>query len=200
MAFSRRVGELWEAFCRAAWDYPSKPSVARIPAPDFGSVREALFGRIEANIGAHGKRGEIIEDVKTLFEIIGDINMREDEVFTVDKTPHVIDFKSGFGSNEKGNMLRLQTVGKAYRVWNHETRLLLLVRQEENNNYLRVLRRLGLWEVHTGAEAYQVISQLTGADMQRIRNTIIEWDSDLSSSLYKYLKNQPTDLTTYLSW
>jgi hypothetical protein len=101
MAFSRRVGELWEAFCRAAWDYPSKPSVARIPVPDFGSVREALFARIKANIGTHGKREEIIEDVKTLFEIIGDINMREDEVFTVDQTPHVIDFKSGFGSNER---------------------------------------------------------------------------------------------------
>jgi hypothetical protein len=200
MAFSRRVGELWEAFCRAAWDYPSRPSVARIPTPNFASVREVLFGRIKANIGAHGKREEIIKDVNTLFETIGDINMKEDEVFVVDGTPHVIDFKSGFGSNEKGNMLRLQTVGNAYRIWNHQTRLLLLVRQEENNNYLRVLRRLGLWEVHTGAQAYDEISQLTGADMQKIRNSIIDWKSDLSTRLYSYLKNQPTDLTSYLTW
>src|SRR5207253_6969077 len=138
--------------------------------------------------------------VDTLFEIIGDINMREDEMFAVEGKPHVIDFKSGFGSNEKGNMLRLQTVGKAYRIWNHETRLLLLVRQEENNNYLRVLRRLGLWEVHTGSNAYEQISILTGAHMQAIRDQVIDWQSDLSAELYDYLKNQPTDLTSYLVW
>lgn len=200
MAFSRRVGELWESFCRAAWDHPSRPSVARIPAPAFGSVRKALFDRIKTNIGAHGKREKILEDVEKLFEIIGEINMEEDEVFALADVPHVIDFKSGFGSNEKGNMLRLQTVGRAYRIWNDETRLLLLVRQEENNNYLRVLRRLGLWEVFTGKDAYDQISQLTGADMQKIRNTVIDWRSDLSPGLYRYLKNQPTDLTNYLSW
>ena len=200
MAFSRRVGELWEAFCRAAWDYPSRPAVARIATPDFGAVRGAMFDRIKANIGSHARRDEIITDLDILFEIIGDINMKEDEVFSVDGVPHVIDFKSGFGSNEKGNMLRLQTVGKAYRIWNHQTRLLLLVRQEENNNYLRVLRRLGLWEVHTGDAAYERISELTGARMQEIRKTVIDWPSDLSKELYDYLKNQPSDLTGYLVW
>jgi hypothetical protein len=161
MAFSRRVGELWEAFCSAAWDFPSRPEVARIDIPAFVTVRDALSARIRGNIGEHGKRDEILHDVDILFEIIGDINMNEDEVFHVGDIPHVVDFKSGFGSNEKGNMLRLQTVGKAYRIWNHQTRLLLLVRQEENNNYLNVLRRAGLWEVHTGTKAYEQISALT---------------------------------------
>jgi hypothetical protein len=124
--------------------------------------------------------------------------MNEDEVFHVGGIPHVIDFKSGFGSNEKGNMLRLQTVGKAYRIWNHQTRLLLLVRQEENNNYLNVLRRAGLWEVHTGTKAYEQVSELTGADMQTVRNTVIDWPSDLSAELYEFLTN--ASLTGYLIW
>jgi hypothetical protein len=200
MAFSRRVGELWEAFCCAAWDYPNRPGVARIATPGFATVREALLTRIRDNIGTHNKRDELMMDVDTLFEIIGEINMREDEVFSVDQVPYVNDFKSGFGSNEKGNMLRLQTVGRAYRIWNKDTHLLLLVRQDQNNNYLNVLRRSGLWEVHTGTAAYRQISAFTGADMQKIRDSVINWKADLSNELYGYLKDQPTDLTAYLAW
>jgi hypothetical protein len=85
-------------------------------------------------------------------------------------------------------MLRLQTVGHAYRIWNSQTRLLLLVRQDENNNYLRVLRRLGLWEVHTGDNAYQQIADFTGAHIHTIRKEIINWKSDISAELYDYLE------------
>ena len=200
MAFSRRVGELWEAFCSAAWDHPSKLGVTRIKVPDFGDVRQTLLSRLNDNIGRHPKKAEIAQDIATLFEIVGDINMVEDEVFTVDGVPHVIDFKSGFGSNEKGNMLRLMTVGRAYRIWDHRTRLLLLVRQNQNNNYLRVLRRSGLWEVHTGAEAYGQVSAFTGADMKGIRASVIDWKADFSPKFYSFLESQPTNLTAYLVW
>lgn len=200
MAFSRRIGELWEAFCSAAWDLPARAGVERIAVPSFHTVRNTLLARLRENVGDHHKKDEIAQDIDTLFEIIGDINMNEDEVFSVDRIPHVIDFKSGFGSNEKGNMLRLQSVGRAYRIWNHETRLMLLVRQEQNNNYLRVLRRAGLWEVYTGDQAYEQISSLTGADMQAIRKNVVEWETDLSNDLYDFLKNQPSDLTSYLAW
>lgn len=200
MAFSRRIGELWEAFCCTAWTYPTDPTVRRIEAPDFADVRRSLLNRMTHNIGAHEKSKEIMEDVATLFEIVGDVNMREDEVFIKGETPHVIDFKSGFGSNEKGNMLRLITVGRAYKIWDHRTELLLLVRQDENNNYLRVLRRSGLWAVLTGRDTYRKIEELTGADIQAVRDTTIDWRADLSQEFYDYLKQQPTDLTTYLAW
>jgi|ERR1700733_1274848 len=200
MAFSRRIGELWEAFCSAAWDYPSKPDVARITAPEFNAVRAVLKDRLRENIGKHEKKDAVLKDIDTLFEIIGDINMREDEVFTVKGIPYVVDFKSGFGSNEKGNMLRLQTVGRAYRIWNHQTKLLLLVRQEQNNNYLSVLRRAGLWSVLTGGAAYDQISEITGADMQQVRRDTISWSADLSPDFYRYLRSQPSDLTSYLAW
>lgn len=200
MAFSRRVGELWEGFCSAAWDHPSRRGVKRIPTPSFGSIKKILSARIDANIGSHGKRTDILEDVSTLFEIIGDINMKEDEVFSVNEVPHVIDFKSGFGSNEKGNMLRLQTVGRAYRLWDHRTKLFLLVRQKNNNNYLNVLRRAGLWTVLTGEEAYSMISELTGADINLVREEVIDWQADLSREMRDYLRDQPRDLSGYLDW
>jgi len=107
MAFSRRIGELWEAFCRTAWTYPADTTVVRMDAPNFAEVRKALLQRITANLGTHDKAKEVMTDVSTLFEIVGEINMKEDEVFRKADIPYVIDFKSGFGSNEKGNMLRL---------------------------------------------------------------------------------------------
>jgi hypothetical protein len=189
MAFSRRIGELWEAFCCTAWTYPVNPNVKRIYAPDFADVRNALLERIVRNIGLHAKSTEIMSDASILFEIIGDINMKEDEVFTKDDIPYVIDFKSGFGSNEKGNMLRLLTVGRAYKIWDHRTQLMLLVRQDQNNNYLNVLRRSRLWAVYTGSEAYKKIHEITGADIESVRNNVIDWRSDLSREFYSYLKD-----------
>lgn len=200
MAFSRRIGELWEAFCKTAWTYPVDPTITRINPPDFGDVRNALLKRITSNLGVHDKGAEVMADVSTLFEIVGDINMKEDEVFRKEDLPHVIDFKSGFGSNEKGNMLRLLTVGRAYRIWDHRTKLMLLVRQSENNNYLQVLLRSQLWEVYTGIDTYRKIEEITGADIAAVRNGIIDWRGDLSQSFYRYLQNQPTDLTAYLAW
>lgn len=200
MAFSRRIGELWEAFCSTAWDFPSNKNMTRIATPDFNLVRSVLVDRLKTNIGNHQAHKAIFADVNTLFEIIGDINMKEDEVCTVLTRPHIIDFKSGFGSNEKGNMLRLDAVGKAYRVWNNQTRLMLLVRQNINNHYLDVIRKKGLWEVHTGSSAYDQISAITGVDIQQIRARVIDWSTDLSPLFLHHLKNQTTDLTTYLEW
>lgn len=200
MAFSRRIGELWEAFCSTAWTYPADKTVARIEAPAFSDVKQELLDRITGNLGIHHKGAEVMADVSTLFDIAGNINMREDEVFEKGGIPYVIDFKSGFGSNEKGNMLRLVTVGQAYKIWNHRTVLMLLVRQDENNNYLNVLRRSGLWEVHTGREAYRKIEEITGADIQSVRDQVIDWPADLSPNFYHYLQNQPTNLTSYLNW
>lgn len=200
MAFSRRIGELWEAFCRTAWTYPLNPAVKGLKAPAFSDVRSSLLNRVTTNIGAHDKGEEIMVDVSTLFEIVGDVNMKEDEVFTVNNVPHVIDFKSGFGSNEKGNMLRLLTVGRAYKIWDSRTELMLLVRQEANNNYLQVLRRSGLWSVYTGDGTYNKIHELTGADIKAVRDEAVDWRADLTPRFYAYLKSQPTDLTTYLAW
>lgn len=200
MAFSRRIGELWERFCSACWDHPAKDHVQRIDEPKFSEISQKIRERIMDNsVGARG-RGEIEVDLDNLLQLIGEINMKEDEVFEVDGVPHVVDFKSGFGSNEKGNMLRLMAVGRAYKLWNPDTELLLLVRQNNNNNYLNVLRRAGLWSVFCGDEAYEKIDQLTGSDMATIRPSIVDFDTDLSADFQSDIDAHLSNLKSYLEW
>ena len=121
-------------------------------------------------------------------------------MFTLDGTPHIIDFKSGFGSNEKGNTLRLQTVGHAYKLWNPDTKLLLLVRQEQNNNYLNVIKRSGLWDVRCGDEAYAAIDELTSSNVQALRSQVIDFQSDLSDEFWNDLSSHLSDMASYLQW
>ena len=199
MALSRRVGELWERFCRSAWDIPSKPNIQRIEPPEF----EIVLDTIKKNLleaARDNKKDTVLSIFGDLRDIIGEINMNEDEVFTVGDMPYVIDFKSGFGSNEKGNMLRLRTVGKAYRLWNYETCLLLLVRQEQNNNYLEVIRREGLWDVHCGPDAYAKVDEITGSNMSYIREQIVNFEADLSEFFWRDLSTHLSDLSGYLRW
>lgn len=199
MALSRRVGELWERFCSAAWDIPSRQKVERISPPNFPDV----LAEIEASLLDYSqseKRESTAGILENLRDLIGEINMVEDEVFSVDSNPHVIDFKSGFGSNEKGNMLRLRTVGKAYKLWNPDTELLFLVRQEQNNNYLNVIKREGLWSVHCGQDAYDKIEELTGAQMNKIRDQVISFEDDLSAQFWNDLNDHLSDLSGYLKW
>lgn len=200
MALSRRVGELWERFCSAAWDFPSRTGVHRIAAPTFKDVANRIRNQITQRVLDAAARRELEQEIAVLFDLIGDINMKEDEVFTVDGIPHVIDFKSGFGSNEKGNMIRLQTVGKAYKLWNPNTNLLFLVRQQVNNNYLNVIRRSGLWDVRCGVEAYAAIDELTGSNMTELRNSVIDFEHDLSKKCWADLCSHLSDLTSYLRW
>ena len=199
MALSRRVGELWERFCSSAWDTPSRPHLQRIPSPSF----EGVLGTINENLlnaTNEGQREVVASTLGDLRDIIGEINMVEDEVFSLEGVPHVIDFKSGFGSNEKGNMLRLRTVGKAYRLWNPETKLLFLVRQEQNNNYLEVIKREALWDVHCGADAYDQIDSITGSNMKYVREEIIDFETDLSEGFWSDLGSHLADLSGYLRW
>ena len=197
MTLSRRVGELWEKFCSSAWDFPARSDVKRISPPSFehvlDQIRESLLRATKDNRAITVAR--IFDDLR---DVIGVVNMKEDEVFTVGDTPFVIDFKSGFGSNEKGNMLRIRAIGKAYRLWNSEVCLLLLVRQESNNNYLNVIEREELWEVYCGSKAYAMIDRLTGSNIEWIRKNIIDFRGDLSQNLWNDF--EAAELTDYLRW
>lgn len=200
MALSRRVGELWERFCSAAWDFPSRPAVTRMEPPYFAEVERRIRDRLSHRRIDDEARKDINEAFDVLFELVGEISMKEDEVFTVAGVPHVIDFKSGFGSNEKGNTLRLLTVGRTYKLWNPNTQLFFLVRQEANNNYLNVIRRSGLWDVRCGTAAYKTIDELTGANITSIRNGIVNFERDLSPEFWHYLSTHLSDLRVYLRW
>ncbi|HHL2560621.1 TPA: hypothetical protein ACQ31I_002528 [Yersinia enterocolitica] len=198
MAFSRRNGELWERFCKAAWDHSLLPNLYRIAAPSFHEVRNSFRDRIINYTQGNQYQHHIVNDVDSVFELVGEINMIEDEMFNLNGRNHIIDFKSGFGSNEKGNTLRLIAVGRAYKHWDPNVNLLFLVRQNENNNYLETIRRSILWEVHCGDAAYRKIDELTNAGICEIRREAIDFRNDLSPNFWNYLVNN--NLAHYLDW
>lgn len=202
MAFSRRIGELWERFCKACWESPSADGVSRVQAPKFSKIVSKIQENISSAIDSlqTEKKNVVLQNVKTLLTLVGDINMNEDEVFAVNGQLHVVDFKSGFGSNEKGNTLRLLAVGRAYKQHDQNTRLMLMVRQAENNNYLEILRSSGVWEVFCADRTYELIEQLTGAEISKIRAEIINFNNDLSETFINDLTKQLSDLTEYLKW
>jgi hypothetical protein len=202
MAFSRRIGELWERLCKSCWEIPTRADVKRVAAPDFALVLSRIRVGLEAKLkDLPQQQAEALRfDVETLFSLVGDISMEEDEVFTVGDTLHVVDFKSGFGSNEKGNMLRLMAVARAYRHYDPKAQLFLIVRQAENNNYLEILRKSKLWQVECHDNAYKKIGELTGTPIAEIKEQIIDFKKDLSESFLKDLSGELSDLTSYLEW
>lgn len=196
IAFSRRIGELWEKFCSVAWDYSA--IAERFTPPKFNAVKTSIVSQAIEMTKDHPNKFKILDLIEGLFEIIGDINLKEDEMFFSNGIRYIVDFKSGFGSNEKGNMLRLQAVAIAYNRFDKNTRLLLLVRQNENNNYLNVLRNSKRWEVYTGADTYNKINELTGIDIKWVIDNVVDFKSDLSTTFYSDLfSNQ---LVSYLDW
>jgi hypothetical protein len=198
MAFSRRNGELWERFCKAAWDHSELPSLYRIDPPLFSDVRDNFKTRIMNYTNGLVTQNDISNEINSIFDLVGEINMVEDEMFNLNNRNHIIDFKSGFGSNEKGNTLRLIAVGRAYRHWDQNVNLLFLVRQNENNNYLETIRRSNLWAVHCGDDAYRKVDELTDAGICEVRREAIDFRSDLSESFWSYLVQN--DIAHYLDW
>lgn len=198
MAFSRRNGELWERFCKAAWDNSQLPTLQRISAPQFSDIRNNFRSKLFHYTNGNHYQDNIIADVDSIFDLVGEINMVEDEMFSLNGRNHIIDFKSGFGSNEKGNTLRLIAVGRAYKHWDQNVNLLFLVRQNENNNYLETIRRSNLWNVYCGDGAYQKIDELTNAGICEIRQEAIDFRADLSPEFWNYLTSNQLD--QYLDW
>ena len=52
MAFSRRIGELWEPFCKLCFDYPIREDVELYEAPLFSEVKEKLQEEIRVYINS----------------------------------------------------------------------------------------------------------------------------------------------------
>lgn len=198
MAFSRRNGELWERFCKAAWDNSQLPNLHRIDAPEFSDIRQSYIESVLSHIESPEVQNLVSQEIDNIFELVGGINMDQDEMFMSNNVRHIIDFKSGFGSNEKGNTDRVIAVGRAYKQWDSSIVLLFLVRQNENNNYLEKIRRSNLWEIHCGANAYAKIDELTDAGIREIREQAIDFEHDLSPDFWRFLVNN--DLSNYLEW
>lgn len=204
--FSRRIGELWESMVKTCWDYLVLPDIKIYTPPKFSDTKEHLKAEFDDFV----ERSQLsMEDKKALkinynsvWSLVptGEINLSSDLHFIKDNKHHVVDFKSGFGSNEKGNKNRLLTVASAYKLIGSDYVCDLVVRtkEEDNNNYLQSIKDSGLWNIYSHDEYKTYILENTGFNFSQWLEKTVDWSNDLSSSTYESFKNK--DLIKFLEW
>ena len=203
MAFSRRMGELWEPYGKLPFEYPVRDLEMFIP-PLFSTVKRNLTQEIVDFIDqleiAHFDKAQLINYYQKVWGFVssGEVKLELDLHFKQDGIRYVVDYKSGFGSNEKGNVNRLLLVASIYQAMEANYQPLLFVRSPENNNYLKVLAESGIWKVFSGKDTYEAIRQYSGYDLRGWIDENIEWEEDLNPSFFSFLRKQ--DLVKYLNW
>lgn len=203
MAFSRRIGEIWEPFCKLPFNYPIT-DIKVIKPKKFIDVQHNLENEIKDYINKLN-----LDDKRTLFKYYskvwkfidsGSVNLALDLHFEKDGIKYNVDYKSGFSSNEKGNVNRLLMVGSIYDSLNNNYTNMIFVRQKEdqNNNYLRRLKNSPYWNVYCFDETYKKIKDFTNFDLLEWMNNNMRWSEDISDDFKKYLIEN--DLLKYLTW
>jgi len=120
MAFSRRIGELWESFVRTAFDAAPSGLNYFVP-PLFSAVRAGLRQELSQYIDglplSDLQKQELLRYYAKVWLLVdsGEINLELDLHFSLNGQRFNVDLKSGFGSNEKGNTNRLLMVATIYR-------------------------------------------------------------------------------------
>ena len=203
MDFSRRVGEFWDPFCKLCFYYPINDISLFIP-PLFSEVRKKLANEIIEYIDNLNISDEEKQELKSYYEKVwslvtsGEIQLELDLHFNCNEQKYVVDFKSGFGSNEKGNTNRLLLVATIYPNLDDNYKCLLFVRAEENNSYFNRLKNSGIWEAYCGNEAYQKIKEYSGYDLKHWAETHIDWATDFNVETTQHLTDN--NLLQYLLW
>jgi hypothetical protein len=79
-------------------------------------------------------------------------------------------------------------------------RCILLVRapENENNHYLQILNKSGLWEVYCGTEIYPKVLEYSGFDLGAWMQENIAWTDDVTLQLLNHLEQN--NLVRYLTW
>ena len=208
MAFSRRIGELWEPLCTVCFEFPVRDDVGLFVPPLFQDVKNRLAREIRDFIGRLDIRDDDKQSLLNYYDQVwqlvtsGEINLELDLHIEIGTTKYVIDFKSGFGSNEKGNTNRLLLVSSVYQnIEPEDYQCLLLVRSPEgevDNHYLQILKNSGLWNVYCGADAYSRVTELAGFALGQWTQENIAWEEDLDNITFEYLERN--DLLKYLEW
>lgn len=203
MDFSRRVGELWDPFCKLCFYYPINDLSLFIP-PLFSEVKRKMTDEITDYIDKLGISAEEKQELKVYYAKVwslvssGEIQLELDLHFSHNEQKYVVDFKSGFGSNEKGNTNRLLLVATIYQNLDDNYKCLLFVRAEENNSYFNTLKNSGIWEAYCGSEAYQKISEYSGYNLKQWTETNIDWVNDFNPEITQHLTEN--NLLQYLLW
>lgn len=203
MAFSRRIGELWEPFCKLAFEYPINDLELFTP-PSFSDIKNRVTSEFTNKINEldilDNKKESLINSYLAVWEMVtsGEIQMNLDLHFKIGIEKYVVDFKSGFGSNEKGNTNRLLLVAQIYHDLNDNYNPLLFVRSMENNNYFNTLKNSGIWNAYSGADTYVEIYKYFGYNIKEWIDNNIDWENDLSQDFVAHLRIN--NLLQYLTW
>lgn len=203
MDFSRRVGELWDPFCKLCFYYPINNLSLFIP-PLFSEVKRKMTNDITNYIDQLSITEEEKQELKKYYDKVwslvssGEIQLQLDLHFSHNDQKYVVDFKSGFGSNEKGNTNRLLLVATIYQNLDENYKCLLFVRAEENNSYFNTLKKSGIWDAYCGSEAYQKIKEYSGYDLKLLTDTNIAWATDFNTETTAHFTN--SNLLQYLFW
>ena len=206
MAFARRIGELWEPFCLLCWDHPINNNLNYFVPPLFKDVKTKLTKEIDELINkleiSQNEKDELRKYYQKVWILVtsGEIKLELDLHFENGENDFVVDFKSGFSSNEKGNTNRLLLVASIYKVLEEGHKCLLFVRspEEQNNHYLQTLKKSGLWDVYCGVETYKKIQEFTGFSLEEWMKTNVKWETDFDEKMYSHLKEN--NLIQYLEW
>lgn len=206
MAFSRRIGELWEPFCKLPFDYPINELTIYTP-PNIEDVKQTLKNEIgelvaNLNIGVEEK-DKLLQYYQAIWALIdngGNISLTLDLHFEQYCEYFDVDYKSGFSSNEKGNTNRLLLVASIYKSLpdTHNNLIFVRQREEENNHYLQTLKNSGLWDVYCAEETYIKITEFTGFDIKQWMQRNMDWLNDIMPDFKEYLL--ANDLLKYLTW
>lgn len=205
MAFSRRIGELWEPFCLLCWEFPVNPNIARTLPPTFKEVKANLVQDLGDFIDEIGLDQEQKEKLHSFYQLVwslvvsGEIQLKSDLHFKDEQKEYVVDFKSGFSSNEKGNTNRLLMVASIYKaLGGYDCLLFVRSKEELNNHYLQTLKNSGLWKVYCGDETYKQIAAFTQFDLLGWIKANVNWQEDFSQDMYKHVVDN--NLVGYLEW
>jgi hypothetical protein len=203
MTFSRRIGEMWEPFCKLCFYYPINDISLFIP-PLFSDVKKVLVDEIEDYIETLEISSEQKSQLKKYYNKVwglvssGEIKLELDLHFVQNKQKFVVDFKSGFGSNEKGNTNRLLLVASIYNNLADNYQCVLFVRADENNHYFQTLRNSKVWQAFSGHETYEKITEFSGFDIKNWIATNIDWEKDFKPQTIAFFKENGLD--QYLKW
>ena len=195
MAFARRIGELWEPFCKLPFEYPIK-KLTIISPPDFNKVQDTIKKDATNYIDSLKLDQETKDELKRHYAIpwtmvdSGGIKLGLDLHFEQDGIHYNCDFKSGFSSNEKGNTNRLLLVASIYNSLGEIEKTILFVRQPEddNNHYLQTLKNSPYWDVYCANDGYAAMKRFTGFDMREWLDNNVDWENDISSELREHLE------------
>ncbi|MBR3771948.1 MAG: hypothetical protein IKL07_06730 [Clostridium sp.] len=194
MAFARRIGELWEPFCKLPFEYPVRP-LKLIDPPDFEKVQEGMKKQTTDYISSLRISSDEKKILKYYYGILwslvdsGGIKLGLDLHFDQEGIHYNCDFKSGFSSNEKGNTNRLLLVGSIYQALGKNEKTILFVRQEEaqNNHYLQTLKNSPYWSCYCAKDCYSKMEEFTGFNLRTWLDNNVDWKNDISAEFRKHL-------------